>query len=50
MYQSYQMITRDAKNKTMVNKETRKDFKYEYDKRMPIPEKDCIIETLPWGY
>jgi len=44
------MITRDAKNKTLVNKETCKDFKFEYDKRMPICEKNCIIEILPWGY
>jgi len=44
------MITRDAKNKTLVNKETTKNFKLEYDKRNTIPNKDGIIETLPWGY
>ena len=47
---SYKMITRDVKNKTLVNKETTKTFKLQYDKRNTIPEKDCIIETLPWGY
>jgi len=47
---NYQMLASNAKNKTLVNKETRKDFKNEYHKRMPICEKDCIIETLPWGY
>ena len=47
---SYKMITRNAKNKTLVNKETSKEFKFEYDKRMAIPEKDDNIETLPWGY
>ena len=47
---SYKMITRNEKNKTLVNKETSKEFKLEYDKRMVIPEKDTTIETLPWGY
>ena len=44
---SYKMITRNVKNKTLVNAETNKEFKFEYDKRMIIPEKDNIIETLP---
>ena len=44
------MITRNAKNKTLVNKETSKEFRFDYDKRMVIPEKDGTIETLPWGY
>jgi len=47
---SHQMVTRNAKNKTLVNKETSKDFKFDYDRRMIISEKDGIIETLPWGY
>jgi hypothetical protein len=47
---NYKMITRNAKDKTLVNKETSKEFKFEYDKRMVIPEKDNTIETLPWGY
>ena len=44
------MITRNVKNKMLVNTETSKEFKIEYDKRMIIPEKDGTIETLPWGY
>ena len=44
------MITRNVKNKTLVNTETSKGFRFVYDKRMIIPEKDGIIETLPWGY
>ena len=44
------MISRNVKNKTLVNTETSKEFKIEYDKRMIIPEKDSTIETLPWGY
>jgi len=47
---SYKMITRNVKNKTLVCTVTSKEFKFEYDKRMIIPEKDNIIETLPWGY
>jgi hypothetical protein len=47
---SYKMITRKAKNKTLLNKETSKEFRFEYDKRMTITEKDGTIETLPWGY
>ena len=47
---SYKMITRNAKNKTLVNKETSKEFRFDYDKRMVIPDKDNTIETLPWGY
>jgi hypothetical protein len=47
---SYKMIIRNAKNKTLVNKETPTEFRFDYDKRMVIPEKDCIIETFPWGY
>jgi len=47
---SYKMITRNAKNKTLVNKETSKEFRFDYDKRMVIPEKDGTIETLPWSY
>ena len=47
---SYKVITRNAKNKTLVNKETSKEFRFDYDKRMVIPEKDGTIETLPWGY
>jgi hypothetical protein len=27
-----------------------KEFRFEYDKRMVMPEKDGTIETLPWGY
>ena len=46
----YKMITRNTKNKTLVNKETSKEFKFDYDKRMVIPEKDGTIETLPWAY
>jgi len=44
------MITRNAKNRTLVNKETSKEFKFEYDKKMVIPEKDDTIETLACGY
>ena len=47
---SYHLITRNVKNKTLVNKETTKEFKAEYDKRNATPEKDGTIETLPWGY
>ena len=47
---NYKMIARNAKNKTLVNTETSKEFRFEYDKRMIIPEKDGTIETLPWGY
>jgi hypothetical protein len=47
---SYKMITRNAKNKTLVNKETSKEFRFEYAKRMAVSEKDGTIETLPWGY
>jgi len=43
---SYKMITRDVKNKT----ETSKEFRFEYDKRMVLPEKDATIEILQWGY
>ena len=39
-----------SKNKTLVSTVTSKAFKFEYDKRVIIPEKDNIIETLPWGY
>jgi hypothetical protein len=46
----YKMITRNAKNKTLVNTETSKEFKFEYDKRMVLPEKENAFETLPWGY
>jgi hypothetical protein len=44
------MITRKVKNKTLVNTETSKEFRFDYDKRMIIPEKDGTIEILPWGY
>ena len=47
---SYKMITRNAKNKALVNKETSKEFRFNYDKRMVIPEKHNTIEILPWGY
>jgi hypothetical protein len=47
---SYKMITRNAKSKTLVNKDTTKEFKFEYDKRMIVPEENGVIETLPWGY
>ena len=47
---SYKMITRNAKNKTLVNKETSKQFRFDYDQRTVIPEKDGTIEILPWGY
>jgi len=47
---SYKIITRNVKNKTLVNTETCKEFRFKYDKRMDIPEKDDPIETLPWGY
>ena len=43
---SYKIITRNVKNKT----ETSKEFRFEYDKGMVMPEKDDTIETLPWGY
>ena len=46
---NYKMITRNAK-KILVNKETTKEFRFDYDKRMVIPEIDGTIETLPWGY
>ena len=46
---SYEMITRNVKNKTLVNTETSKEFKFEYDKRMIMPEKDCTIDILPWS-
>ena len=46
----YKMITRNMKNKTLVNTETSKEFRFEYDKRMVIPEKDSTIEILSWGY
>jgi len=44
------MITRKVKNKNLVNTETSKEFRFYYDKRMIIPEKDGTTETLPWGY
>ena len=47
---SYKMITRNVKDKTLVNTETSKEFRFDYDKRMVMPEKDNNIETLPWGY
>ncbi len=47
---NYKMITGNVENKPLVNAETSKDFKFEYDKRMIIPEKDKAIETLLWGY
>ena len=47
---SYQMMTRNVENKTLVNTETSKEFKFEYDKRMIMPEKDCTFDTLPWGF
>ena len=47
---SYNMITRNAKNKTLVNKETTKEFKFYYDKRMVITEENGVVETLPSGY
>uniref|UniRef100_A0A8D8ZAP4 DNA-directed DNA polymerase n=1 Tax=Cacopsylla melanoneura TaxID=428564 RepID=A0A8D8ZAP4_9HEMI len=43
---SYNMITRDRKNKKLVNKHMDKQFKFDYDKR-------CILtnyDTKPWGY
>jgi len=43
------MTNRNVKNKTVVNTEISKEFKFEYDK-MAVPEKDNITETLPWGY
>jgi hypothetical protein len=46
----YKMISRNVKNKTLVDTETSKDFRFGYDKRMIIPEKGGPIETLPWGY
>jgi hypothetical protein len=47
---SYKTITRNVKNKTLVNPETSKGFRFEYDKRMIIPEKDGNIEIFPWGF
>jgi len=47
---SYKIITRNEKNKILVNTETSKEFRLEYDKRIVMPEKDNAIETLPWGY
>jgi hypothetical protein len=44
------MVTRNVKNKTLVNTETSKEFRFDYDKIMIIPEKDRTTETLPWGY
>ena len=41
-----QMITRDAKTKTIVNKYQEKDFKQVYDKRCITKDSD----TLPYGY
>ena len=46
---SYNMITRNAKNKTLVNKETTKEFKFDYDKRMVITEKNGVVDILSWG-
>ena len=46
---SYKTITRNVKNKTLINTETSKEFKFEYNKRMVMLKKDNTIETLPWG-
>jgi hypothetical protein len=34
----------------LVNTETSREFGFEYDERMIIPESDSTIETLPSGY
>jgi len=44
------MIIRKVKNKILVSTETSKELRFDYDKKMIIPEKDGTIETLPWGY
>jgi hypothetical protein len=46
----YKTITTNLKDKIMVNIETSKEFRFEHNKRMVMPEKDGTIETLPWGY
>ncbi|XP_066248831.1 uncharacterized protein [Euwallacea similis] len=47
---NYNMITKDVKNKRLVNKNITKEFTFDYDKRMILNEEDGIIDTLPWGY
>jgi hypothetical protein len=47
---SYKTITRNVKIKTLVNNDTSKEFKFQYDKKMHIPQKDDTIDTLPWRY
>jgi len=44
------MITRNVKDKTLVNTDTSKEFRFESDKRMVMPEKGNTIESLPWEY
>lgn len=43
---SYNTITRDTKTKNLVNKLETKKFKFEYDKRVILPNYD----TVPYGY
>lgn len=43
-------ITRDTKNKTIVNKYQEKVFKFEYDKRVIKTINEDNIDTLPYGY
>jgi hypothetical protein len=37
----YKTITRNVKDKTLVNIETTKEFRFEYDKRMVMLERQC---------
>ena len=47
---SYKTITRNVQNKTLVNTETNKEFRFVYNKRMVLPEKQNTIDTLLCGY
>lgn len=47
---SYKTITRNMQNKTLINTEKSREFRFVYDKRMVMPEKNNTIETLPWRY
>ena len=43
---TYNRINRDTKTKNLVNKVETKKFKFEYDKRVILPNYD----TIPYGY